>query len=109
MLSLSWFEYQHIYIAPLYYSAYTISNDAALQVLEAELETPLEGGVEAYLKIIDRDPSKTFVENIEAAGFESPFSEGRAEKIAELIDSIFFPNEVQKADETTVESLPNAA
>lgn len=107
--SESWFEYQHIYIAPLYYSAYTISNDAALQVLEAELENPLEGGIEAYLDIIDRDPSKTFVENIEAAGFESPFAEGRAEKIAELIDSIFFPNEVEKVEETTVESIPNAA
>lgn len=107
--SLSWFEYQHIYVAPLYYSAYTISNDAALQVLEAELEKPLEGGVEAYNKIIDRDPTKTFVENIEAAGFESPFAEGRAEKIAELMDSIFFPNEVEKVEETTVESIPNAA
>lgn len=107
--SESWFEYQHIYIAPLYYSAYTISNDAALQVLEAELENPLEGGIEAYLNIIDRDPSKTFVENIEAAGFESPFAEGRAEKIAELIDSIFFPNEVENVEETTVESVPNAA
>ncbi len=91
--SLSWFEYQHIYLYPMYYSAYTISNDAALQVLEAELDNPLEGGIEAYLRVIDRDPSKTFVENIEAAELESPFAKDRAKKLAELMDRVFLGEE----------------
>ena len=91
--SLSWFEYQHIYLYPMYYSAYPISNDVALQVLEAELDNPLEGGIEAYLRVIDRDPSKTFVENIEAAELESPFAKDRAKKLAELMDRVFLGEE----------------
>ena len=105
-LSKSWFEYQHICFSPLYYSAYTISNDVALQVLEAELENPLKGGVEAYMSIISRDPSKTFVENIEAAGFESPFDSGRVSKIAKLMDSIFLAEEGTEDSEAP---LPEAA
>ena len=104
--SKSWFEYQHVYIAPLYYSAYTISNDVALQVLEAELDNPLKGGVEAYISIISRDPSKTFAENIEAAGFESPFADGRVSKIAKLMDSIFLAEEDAEESEAP---LPEAA
>lgn len=88
-LSLSWFEIQHVYIAPMYYVSYAISNDVALQVLEAELEDPLEGGVEAFEKLIKKKTDLPLPQSLEKADFESPFKEGRAEKIAKLIGDIF--------------------
>ncbi len=89
ILGLSWFEIQHVYIAPMYYVSYAISNDVALQILEAELKKPLEGGVEAFEKLIKKNTDLTLPESIERIGFESPFEDGRAEKIAALIGEIF--------------------
>ena len=109
IMAVSWFEIQHIYIAPMYYVGYAISNDVSVQIVEAELDAPGEGGVEAFEKLLNRDPYKTFEENIVEDGFESPFAEGRTEKLAKFIDSVFFPNTVDKAEESTVESLPDAA
>ncbi len=88
-LSTSWFEIQHIYISPMYYVSYAISNDVALQILEAELNDSGSGGVRAFEKLITKDHSLPLYESITKIGFESPFSEGRAEKIAALISRVF--------------------
>lgn len=108
-MSVYWFEVQHLYIAPMYYVGYAISNDVAIQAIEAELNAPGKGGIEAFERIIKRDPYKTFEENIVNAGFESPFADGRAESLAEFIDGVFFPNATEKVEESTAESLPDAA
>ena len=50
-----------------------------------ELKAPGKGGVEAYLDVIDRDMDLSFIDETVDSGFESPFAEGRAEKIAQLI------------------------
>ncbi len=83
-----WIEIQHIFISPMYYVSYVISNDVALQVLEAELETPGRGGLDAYINVIDRNTEKTFEEDLKISGFDSPFAEGRAEALADLIEGI---------------------
>ena len=92
-LASSWFEIQHIYVAPMYYVSYAISNDVALQILEAELDNPGEGGVKALEELLSKDHALPLYESLENQGFVSPFSEGRAEKIAELINKIFNPEE----------------
>ena len=91
-LSTSWFEIQHIYIAPMYYVSYAVSNDVALQILEAELNDAGEGGVKAFEKLISKDHALPLYDGITRIGFESPFAEGRAEKIAALISRVFDEN-----------------
>lgn len=88
-LVTQWFETQHIFLYPFYTVSYSISNDVSLQVLQKELDNPSVGGVKAFMKIIKRSDNSTFEKSITSAGFESPFSEGRAEKIAALIQSVF--------------------
>ncbi|MCI6502361.1 MAG: hypothetical protein MSA49_03915, partial [Clostridia bacterium] len=80
---------QHIFLYPFYTVSYSISNDVSLQVLQKELDNPSVGGVKAFMKIIKRSDNSTFEKSITAAGFENPFSEGRAEEIAALIQSVF--------------------
>ena len=88
-LAKSWFEIQHVYIYPMYYVSYAVSNDISLQILEAELNNRGKGGVEAFEKLLTKDHMLPLCESIEKEGFESPFSEGRAEKIAALIKRAF--------------------
>ena len=99
-LAQSWFEIQHIYISPMYYVSYAISNDTSLQILEAELDNPGKGGVKALEKFISKDHALPLYDALEKEGFESPFSEGRAEKIAELINKIF--NSEETSSENSV-------
>jgi oligoendopeptidase F len=89
-VSMSWFEIQHLYIAPFYSVGYAISNDVSIQVLEKELDDPGEGGVKAYLNVIERDTSLSFVDDIIRSDFKSPFDEGRVKEVADLIDLLIF-------------------
>ena len=83
-------------------------NDVSFQILEEELKAPGKGGVKAFENIIDRDLDLSFEEDIKKSDFESPFDEGRTQKIAELIESIFNPgvsaDESESGTETSAES-----
>ena len=104
-VSASWFEIQHIYLYPFYSVGYAISSDVSLQVLEKEIEDPGEGGVKAYLNVIDRDASLPFVDDITRSGFKSPFEEGRTKEVADLIDLLIF-SKADKDDRSESESDP---
>lgn len=85
LYKMAWVEIHHVFEVPFYTISYVISNDVAMQVLDAELKAPGKGGVEAYLDVIDRDMDLSFIDETVDSGFESPFADGRAEKIAQLI------------------------
>jgi oligoendopeptidase F len=106
-VSMSWFEIQHLYIAPFYSVGYAISNDVSIQVLEKELENPGEGGVKAYLNVIERDTSLSFVDDIIRSDFKSPFDEGRVKEVADLIDLLIF-SESKNYDNAESEPLESA-
>lgn len=92
VMSLAWFEATHIYTTPFYSIGYAISNDVSIQVLEKEFSDPGEGGVKAYLNVIDRDLSLSFIEDITRSGFKSPFEESRVKDIADFIELILYKN-----------------
>lgn len=87
--SVSWVEVPHLFESPFYIISYCVSCDVALQVYELA-ETDIEKGVDAYYNLVDWDWEMSFVENLERAGFESPFAEGRAERCGDIIRDYFY-------------------
>ena len=73
----------HFFTNPLYVVSYVVSNDAAMQIYEAELETPGKG-----LEILESSLSTqqvSFLAYVEEAGLQSPFLPGRAEALAKTL------------------------
>lgn len=78
----------HFYTNPMYILSYVVSNDAAMQLYALELETPGAGRElwEAHLATEE----VYFLEFLESAGLESPFEEGRIEKVKALFQKTLF-------------------
>ena len=95
-----WFTIAQLYRAPLKSAGTVISNDVALQVLNAE--TGKQGsGIDFYVKLIDRDRDLSFTEDLVASGFESPFADRRCQKAADLLLSIANRNTSGEPDDET--------
>ena len=75
----------HLYTNPMYVSSYIISNDAALQLYQLELEQPGRG-LRLYQRSLDPQQSY-FLAFLEEAGLESPFAPGRLEEVTEFFRS----------------------
>ena len=108
----AWIDITHIFEAPFYTVSYIIANDVALQVLEAELNSPGKGGVDAFVKVITRDDDLTFVEQLADSGFKSPFNSERVRKIASMLEDAFItPEETPESQTDTqpIESIPSNA
>lgn len=75
----------HLYTNPMYVSSYIISNDAALQLYQLELEQPGRG-LRLYQRSLDTQQSY-FLAFLEEAGLESPFAPGRLEEVTEFFRS----------------------
>ena len=72
----------HFFTAPVYIISYVVSNDAALQVYQMELEQQGQG-----LACLEEnlDTQETgLMAFLQSAGLESPFEKGRMEKVARL-------------------------
>lgn len=76
----------HIYDSPMYLTSYIISNDAALQFYQMELEESGRG-LEALKANLDT-MQPWFLAFLEEAGLESPFASGRLDEVAELFETI---------------------
>ena len=70
----------HFFMSPMYIISYVVSNDAAMQLYQLEQATP-GAGVAVYVENLDTTESK-FLSFVAGAGLESPFVEGRIEKVA---------------------------
>lgn len=71
----------HFFTNPLYIVSYVVSNDAAMQIYQAELETSGAG-----LKLLEDNLATEqayFLAFVEEAGLKSPFLPGRAQELAQ--------------------------
>lgn len=89
---LSWVDIPHFYSSPFYVIGYCISNDAALQLYKMEIDEK-GSGVDCYLEMLDRDWSKTYLQNLERIGLSSPFGEKNASTTAMLLRKFFYSEE----------------
>lgn len=83
----SWATTPHFLEVPFYVIGYLTSATVALQILEKELEQ--EGaGVKLYFDLIQWDYGKTFVENVERIGLDSPLSKETVDAVAATVDKL---------------------
>ena len=75
----------HFYEYPMYVISYVVSNDAALQIYQLELENP-GSGVQVYLNNLATG-EQTLLSFLTAAGLQSPF--GRVAAVRELMAAHF--------------------
>lgn len=69
----------HFFIAPVYIISYVVSNDAAMQIYQAECKKSGAG-----LKLLEDNlatQEATFLAFVESAGLQSPFVDGRVEQL----------------------------
>ena len=79
----------HFYTNPLYIISYVVSNDAALQIYQMELQET-GAGLACYRQNLI--PWKTdFLAFLENAGLESPFAEGRLESVKVMLENSLYP------------------
>lgn len=75
----------HFYSNPMYVISYVVSNDAAMQLYQLELQTP-GAGRKVFEESLDTEAA-CFLEFLEEAGLEAPF--GRVGQVRELFDDVF--------------------
>ena len=88
LLAPAWIDVQHFFIAPFYVISYCVSNDAALQIYQLELENG--SGLETYRTLLSLAPSNTLLSLLSDGGMESPFAEGRAAELADFFSKMLY-------------------
>ena len=81
-----WTQVNHLFDYPFYVISYCVSADAAVQILERELEKP-GSGVAVYVDLLDWKED-CFLSELERVGLETPFASGRADHNLSLVESI---------------------
>ena len=76
----------HFYTNPLYIISYVVSNDAAMQIYQLELETA-GAGLELMEKSLYTQ-QYGFQDYLQEAGLESPFAPGRIQKVKQTFESL---------------------
>lgn len=77
----------HFFTSPMYVFSYIISNDAAMQIYQLELESP-GAGLDCYLDNLDNEEGY-FLAFLESAGLESPFTGGYVDDLAQTFQRLF--------------------
>ena len=72
----------HFYTNPMYIDSYVVSNDAAMQLYQLELEEP-GAGLQRFEEHLDTE-ELWFLSFLDSAGLESPFAPGRLETVRDL-------------------------
>ena len=78
----------HFFTEPLYVISYVVSNDAALQLYQMELDQTGAGLVCLQNQLVATEPD--FLAFLAQAGLESPFAVGRIQQVKETLRSILF-------------------
>lgn len=82
-----WMDVTHFFTEPFYIISYVMSNDAAMQLYQMELEEP-GSGLELYCEMTDAWEDAGFVNFITTYGLEDPLDEGRIPAVADLFKKI---------------------
>ena len=86
LYSMFWMDITHFFEQPFYVITYPVSHDIAMQIFQLEQAEPGKG-MEKYLEMLDRDYAD-MLDTALNAGLESPFDEGRLEKVAATMRQI---------------------
>lgn len=76
----------HFFIAPVYIISYVVSNDAAMQIYQAEQAAKGEG-----LKLFESNlatQEATFLAFVQSAGLTNPFEKGRVAQLRETFEKV---------------------
>ena len=84
LLAPSWIDIQHFFIAPYYVISYCVSNDAALQIYQAEQKDG--SGLELYYRLLNLPREHKLLELMEQAKMKSPLSPERVKELADFLD-----------------------
>ena len=84
ILAPGWIDIQHFFVAPFYVISYCVSNDAALQIYQAELRNGT--GLETYRTLMSHSSGNTILALLEEAGLDSPFKSGRMAELADFFN-----------------------
>ena len=76
----------HFFISPMYIISYVVSNDAALQLYQLE-QTEKGAGLTKYVENLDTMEDQ-FLGFVQSAGLESPFVDGRIEKVSKTFADV---------------------
>ncbi len=77
----SWVFVSHFYEQAFYCISYCVSNGVAMQLYQAECADS-GSGVQTYMEMLDWDPEKDFLENMERAGLRNPLDQSFLEETA---------------------------
>ena len=81
---MTWCDQYTFYEAPFYVISYCVSAETSLQIAALEMEQS-RAGVEAYLRLLDRDDGIGIQQVMENAGLKSPFADGALENAAKFL------------------------
>lgn len=79
--AMSWSDISHFFEYPFYVITYPVSNDIAMQIYELSQDGGT-AGLDKYNELLSREHTG-FLDNIEEAGFTSPFESGRVQRVAD--------------------------
>lgn len=86
LYSMLWIDITHFYEQPFYVITYPVSHDIAMQIFQLERAEP-GAGLAKYLEMLPRE-YPDMLDTALNAGLESPFDEGRLEKVAATMGEI---------------------
>ena len=80
-------ELTHLFGYPCYMFSYVVSNDAAMQIYQLELEEQGKG-LKTYEECLTSE-AWDLTEFVREAGLESPFAEGRLDDVKAIFEEVF--------------------
>ena len=84
LLAPGWIDIQHFFVAPYYVISYCVSNDAALQIYQAEEEDGK--GLELYYRLLNLPRDGKLLERMELAEMASPLDPNRVTELVDFLD-----------------------
>lgn len=84
--SRSYVLINHFFIAPVYVISYVVSNDAAMQIYQAESKEKDAGLALFENNLATQEP--TFLAFMESAGLQNPFAAGRVAQLRETFEKV---------------------
>lgn len=86
LLPYLWIDISHLFEQPFYVISYCVSDSAAFELYNLELDSP-GSGLEAYLDLVDVSDEYGFLELLEGEDLPSPITADTVSRIADTLKS----------------------